>query len=73
MLSSVSLQQIEGDKDRPLHVRKEKNPGAGGRSRTDMGLPPVVFETTASAIPPLRRDPYIYTVFVGNCQLVEDA
>lgn len=38
-----------------------------------MGLPPVVFETTASAIPPLRQDPYIYTVFVGNCQLVEDA
>ncbi len=28
--------------------------GAEGRSRTDTGLPPPVFETGASTIPPLR-------------------
>ena len=30
--------------------------GAEGRSRTDTGLPPTVFETVASAIPPLRHE-----------------
>ena len=29
--------------------------GAEGQSRTDMGLPPTVFETVASTIPPLRH------------------
>ena len=33
--------------------------GAEGQSRTDTGLPPPVFETGASTIPPLRHWPIL--------------
>ena len=36
--------------------------GAEGRSRTDTGLPPPVFETGASTIPPLRRKLILYLI-----------
>ena len=48
------------------HVKAEID-GAEGRSRTDTGLPPTVFETVASAIPPLRHETgsFIMRQFAG--------
>lgn len=37
--------------------------GAEGGIRTRTGLPPTVFKTVASAIPPLRHSPYIIPAF----------
>ena len=63
-----SEQNVPGDSQRDSHPPK-KNPapqseergiphssaGAGDGTRTRTGLPPTVFKTVASAIPPLRR------------------
>jgi peptidoglycan/xylan/chitin deacetylase (PgdA/CDA1 family) len=42
-------------------------------SRTHTGLPPMVFETTASAIPPLRLDSPYYTIDQPTCQPCTDS
>ena len=41
----------------PERSRARTRGGAGGGTRTHTGLPPTVFETAASAIPPRRHRP----------------
>lgn len=51
---------FQGDKKKGLRPVKPANPlifhGTGGETRTRKGLPPEDFESSASTIPPLRRE-----------------
>ena len=40
--------------------------GAEGQSRTDTGSPPLVFETSASTISPLRHIDWYYTICLAG-------
>ena len=53
-MSAIAGRQNIGGTSSSLYLYLKS--GAEGRSRTDTGLPPPVFETGASTIPPLRLE-----------------